>query len=263
MRIEVSGVSVRIDNVSIVGNVDLTIAPGEMVGVIGPNGSGKSTLLRTIYRAIKPSAGAIHLDADDIWQISSRESARRTAVVAQESQSDFDFSVAEVVFMGRTPHKRLLQADSNGDWEIVATALERVDMLDKARRVFATLSGGEKQRVLVARALAQQSKVLVLDEPTNHLDVKAQLELLELVRALGVTVICALHELNLASVYCDRLYAMKEGSVVAAGRVADVLTPELIERVFGVSAHCGIHPETGRFHLAYFPLNPAVSTRQP
>jgi iron complex transport system ATP-binding protein len=254
MRVAIGDVSVTIDGLSILTGIDMTVEPSEMVGVIGPNGSGKSTLLRTIYRALRPSAGAVHLGPDDVWRLSARESARRTAVVAQETPSDFDFSVLEVVFMGRTPHKGLLAGDSDDDWEIVARALERVGMLDKATRIFATLSGGEKQRVLLARALAQESQVLVLDEPTNHLDIKAQIELLELVRGLGVTTLAALHDLNLAATYCDRLYLMRGGTVVAAGPVADVLTPRLLADVFGVAAHCGIHPVTGCVQLAFSPL---------
>lgn len=257
MRVSIAGLEVSIDNVRIVDGIDLKVEPGEMVGIIGPNGSGKSTLLRTIYRALKPTGGVVHLGDEDVWRISSKESAKRTAVVTQETPSDFDFSVLEVVFMGRTPHKGVLGGDTDDDWDIVAAALEQVGMLDKAARIYATLSGGEKQRVLLARALAQQSQVLVLDEPTNHLDIKAQLELLELVRGLHVTTIAALHDLNLAATYCDRLYAVKNGRVVAAGPVAAVLTPPFMADVFGVNAHCGIHPVTGRFHLAFSPLPPA------
>jgi len=257
MQVSIAGLQVSIDDVCIVDGVDLTVGPGEMVGIIGPNGPGKSTLLRTIYRALKPTGGVVRLGDDDVWNISSKESARRTAVVTQETPSDFDFSVLEVVFMGRTPHKGVLGGDTDEDWDIVAAALNQVGMLDMAARIYATLSGGEKQRVLLARALAQQSQVLVLDEPTNHLDIKAQLELLELVRGLQVTTISALHELNLAASYCDRLYAVKQGKVVAAGPVATVLTPPFMADVFGVDAHCGIHPVTGRFHLAFAPLPPA------
>lgn len=254
MRIAIGGVGVQIEGIPIVTGVNLSVESGEMVGVIGPNGSGKSTILRTIYRALKPVTGAVSLDDDDVWRLSSTESARRTAVVAQETPSDFDFSVLDVVFMGRTPHKGLLESDSADDWEIVADALDTVGMIDKARRIYATLSGGEKQRVLLARALAQQSKVLVLDEPTNHLDIRAQLELLELVRGLDLTVIAALHDLNLAAAYCDRLYVMKRGTVVAGGPIRDVLTPDLIEQVFEVRAYCGVHRDTGRFSVNYLPL---------
>lgn len=254
MNIEVSRVGVTIDQQSIVQDVSLNVRPGEFAGVIGPNGSGKSTLLRTVYRALRPVAGFVEMGSQDVWRMSARTSARRTAVVAQETPSDFDFSVTEVVLMGRTPHKGMLDGDSPEDWDIVASSLERVGLIDKATRIYASLSGGEKQRVLLARALAQQSEVLILDEPTNHLDIRAQLDLLELVRDLGLTTIAALHDLNLAAAYCDRLFVMSSGRLIATGETADVLTPELLANVFGVRAIPGVHPITGRLHLTFGPL---------
>jgi iron complex transport system ATP-binding protein len=209
-------------------------------------------LLRAIYRALKPSAGAVMLGGEDLWRsLSARQSAQRTAVVAQEAPPEFDFSVYEVVAMGRSPHKRVLEREDSRDHQIVANALERVGMAAMAGRVFATLSGGEEQRVLVARALAQESRLLVLDEPTNHLDIKAQLELLAQIVKLGKTTIAALHDLNLAAAYCDRLYVLNRGRIVAHGTVADVLTPALVKEVFGVWAHCERHPASGRFQLAF------------
>ena len=254
MRVQAGGVSVEIDGTPIVGGCDLVAAPGEVVGLVGPNGSGKSTLLRAIYRVLRPVAGAVHLDEDDVWELAPRSAAQRLAVVAQESPGEFDFLVDDVVAMGRTPHKRLFERDSADDRAIVSDALARVGMTAFGGRVFATLSGGEKQRVLVARALAQQSKVLILDEPTNHLDIRAQLELLELVRGLGVTTIAALHELNHAAAYCDRVYVMQKGAIVAVGAPRETLTPEVLREVFGVEAHGSVHPATGRFHLVFAPL---------
>lgn len=255
MRLKLEGVSVDLDGAPIVSDADLVVEPGELVGLIGPNGSGKSTLLRTIYRVLRPRPGTVHLGDDDLWsQLSAREAARRTASVLQESSGEFDLSVLEVVFMGRTPHKSLLSGDDAQDESIVWSALERVGMTDKVGRLFATLSGGEKQRVLVARALAQQTRLLVMDEPTNHLDISAQLDLLELVRQLGLTTIAALHDLNLAATYCDRLYVLRAGRVVRSGPVHDVLTPEVVADVFGVQAHRGTHPITGLPHLAFAPL---------
>jgi iron complex transport system ATP-binding protein len=256
MRVELADVAVDINGVSIVSDATILIAPGEFVGVIGPNGSGKSTLLRAVYRALRPRAGAVMLGNEDVWRsLSARQSAQRTAVVAQETTAEFDFSVTEVVAMGRAPHKRPLEREDVRDRQIVADALDRVGMSATGGRVFATLSGGEKQRVLVARALAQESRLLVLDEPTNHLDIKAQLELVALIRELGTTTIAALHDLNLAAAYCDRLYVLQGGRIVAAGSVGQVLTPALMEAVFGVWAHCDVHPVTGRFHLAFRPLD--------
>lgn len=259
MRVTLTAVQVEIDGQPILRGCDLTAEPGELIGLIGPNGSGKSTLLRTVYRALRPTAGAIHLGGDDVWGLSARDSALRTAVVAQEAPSDFDFTVEEVVSLGRTPHKRLFQTETQADRDLVQEAMRRVGITPFAHRVFSTLSGGEKQKTLLAKALAQQTRVLVLDEPTNHLDIKAQLELLELVRELGVTTLAALHELNLAAAYCDRIYVLNAGQVVASGRPAQVLTPEILADVFGVAAHGGLNPATGRLHLAFAPLAPRTA----
>lgn len=251
MRLTVAGVTVRLDGVTILSEVDLTVEPGEFVGLVGPNGSGKSTLLRTIYRALRPTHGAVWVAADDVWRISARDSARRTAVVVQEHAAEFDLTVTEVVAMGRNPHKGPLDRETSADVRICREALDRVGMTRFADRDFVTLSGGEKQLVLVARAVAQESQVLVLDEPTNHLDIHFQLELLDLVRSLGLTTIAALHDLDLASAHCERLYVLHAGSVVAAGHPEQVLTDELIARVFGVRLHRWADPDTGRLHLSF------------
>ncbi|GAB4424044.1 MAG: ABC transporter ATP-binding protein [Chloroflexi bacterium OHK40] len=256
MKLDTDRVAVELSGRRIVDDVSLKIAPGEVVGLIGPNGSGKSTLLRAVYRMLRPSAGVIRLNDDDVWQLSARESARRTGVVVQETPGDFEFTVAEVVQMGRTPHKGVLASDTQEDARIVAGALRRVQMAHFADRQFSTLSGGEKQRVLVARALAQQPRFLVLDEPTNHLDIHYQLELLELVRNLGITTLITLHDLNLAAAYCQRLYLLRAGRIVASGLPAQVLTPERLREVFMVEVIVGQHPATGALQLAFVPRPP-------
>ncbi|MFN8623573.1 MAG: ABC transporter ATP-binding protein, partial [Chloroflexota bacterium] len=182
------------------------------------------------------------------------------AVVAQERHDEFEFRVADVVALGRNPHKGTFDRDTDQDRAIILDAMERTGVSRFAGRVFATLSGGEKQRVLVARALAQQSAVLLLDEPTNHLDIRAQLDLLELVRGLGVTTIAALHDLNHASAYCDEVLVMAAGRTVAAGPPDAVLSPALLAEVFGVQAHGSIHAATGRYHLVFTPLPREVAT---
>ena len=251
MKLDVNQVAVAIESRRIVDEVSLQVAPGEIVGLIGPNGSGKSTLLRSVYRLLKPAAGFVRLGDDDVWKLNARESARRTGVVVQETPSDFDFTVREVVEMGRTPHKGMLEGDNVHDAQIVDDALARVNMTAFVARSFNTLSGGEKQRVLVARALAQQPKLLVLDEPTNHLDIRYQLEILNLVRGLGITTLVTLHDLNLAAAYCHRLYLLSNGRIVTAGAPVDVLTPDWVRAVYGVEAHCGVHPVTGQLHLVF------------
>ncbi len=235
-QLRVENLSVEVEGRRLVDDVLFDLKPGEFVGLVGPNGAGKSSLLRTIYRVMKPSSGRILHLGDDVWTLPARDAARRTAVVAQERMGEFDFTVRELVLMGRTPHKGLLDGDSSNDREIVDRCLGEVGMSHCAMRSFLTLSGGEKQRVLVARALAQEAKLLVLDEPTNHLDIRHQLELLALVRQLGVTTIAALHDLQLAARHCDRLIMLADGRVVAHGAPLEVLSSERISAVYGLLA---------------------------
>ncbi|QFY11183.1 ATP-binding cassette domain-containing protein [Nonomuraea phyllanthi] len=232
MKLDLSGVSVALEGHPIVRDAGLRVDDGEFVALVGPNGCGKSTLLRTVYRALRPSAGLIAVDGDDVHRLPARQAARRTAVVAQETPADLDFTVAEIVRMGRTPYK----VDTRVDEELCARALERAGLAGAAGRIFATLSGGEKQRVLLARALAQQARLLLLDEPTSHLDVRHRLELLHLVRELGIATLAVLHDLNQAAAFCDRLYVMDAGRIVAGGPPEQVLTPGLIRQVYGARA---------------------------
>ena len=252
MEIRASDVRAVLGGSQILRGVDLRAERGELVGVIGPNGSGKSTLLKCIYRVLKPSGGAVWLDGRALSEYSYKESARRVAVVAQHNYYNFDFSVQDVVMMGRAPHKRALDRDNAQDRQMAARALETVGMADFARRSFATLSGGEQQRVILARALAQDTPCLILDEPTNHLDIKFQLQLMDIVKRLDRTVIAAIHDLNIAAMYCDRLYAVKEGCVVASGRPEEVLTPELIRTVYEVEAQV-LRDRAGGLRIFYHP----------
>lgn len=217
--------------------VSLTLGAGRVLGVLGANGAGKSTLLRLIYRFHKPQSGRVLLDGRDIHAMPARAVAQRVAAVLQEQPTDFALSVAEIVALGRAPHRRALSGPSAQDAHIVEHALERLNLQDFALRPFGTLSGGERQRVMVARALAQEPGLIVLDEPTNHLDIRHQLEVLRLVRGLGATVVASLHDLNLVQGFADDLLVLKGGQPLAFGPVAQVLTPDLIARAFGVHAH--------------------------
>jgi iron complex transport system ATP-binding protein len=234
MLVELDGLTVQ----DIVHDISLR-AENEVVGIVGPNGSGKSTTLRCVYRALKPTSGVVLVDGENVHK--RQHVARDLAALTQESQVEFDFTVAEVVEMGRLPHER----DPAKDSRVCAEALATVDAAHLARRSFLSLSGGERQRVLIARALAQEPKVLVLDEPTNHLDIRHQIDVLRLTRTLGRTVLTVLHDLNLAASYCDRLYVLDEGRLVTGGTPHEVLTPELIAKVFHVTAHVVPHPTTG------------------
>lgn len=257
LNVEAVGVGVAIQGQRIVEGISLHIQPGQIVGLIGPNGSGKSTLLRTVYRMLKPEAGYVRLGGDDVWKLTARESARRTGVVVQEAPSDFQFTVYEVVQMGRTPHKDALSLDTSTDAALIRSALERVEMSGFGDRLFSTLSGGEKQRVLIARVISQQPKLLILDEPTNHLDVHHQLEILELVHGLGITTLITLHDLNLAAMYCDYLYVMQDGRLAAEGTPESTLTRALIQQVFRVDVVHTRHPSRDCVHLVFVPLSTA------
>ncbi len=253
MRLDVENIVWGADGRKILRGVSLEVGSGEVVGLIGPNGSGKTSLLRCVYKVLKPQAGLISLGEEDVLRSSVRRMARRTAVVPQETPGEFDFAVREIAAMGRSPHKGLFERETAEDREIVDDSLSRVGMLPFAERQFSTLSGGEKQKVLVARALAQKARLLVLDEPTNHLDVGHQLEVLGLVRGLGVSALAALHDLNLAALFCDRIYVLSGGEVFASGTPDEVLRPELIETVYGVASEVRIHPATGKPHVAFLP----------
>ncbi|MFJ6698124.1 ABC transporter ATP-binding protein [Streptomyces sp. NPDC091272] len=259
MRVDIEELSVEIAGARLVEDVTLRAGPGQLVGLVGPNGSGKSTLLRCVYRALRPAGGTVSLDGEDLHAMTAREGARRLAALPQEAAAEFDFTVAEVVAMGRLPHQRSVARATDEDRQVCATALAEVGAAHLAERGFLTLSGGEKQRVLIARALAQQPRVLVLDEPTNHLDIAQQLDVLALVRGSGLTVLTALHDLNLAALHCDLLYVIEAGRIVAHGAPHDVLTPELLADVFGVRAHRVPHPESGAVQLLFDRLLPATS----
>lgn len=248
MRLDIEDVTVEIAGSRIVDELRLAVDSGAFVGLVGPNGSGKSTLLRCVYRALRPAGGVIRLDGEDVRSMPARDTARVLAALPQESSAEFDFTVTEVVAMGRLPHRDRTAAS---DTEVCAEAMRRTGVEHLADRGFLALSGGEKQRVLIARALAQQPRVLVLDEPTNHLDIAHQLDVLSLVRASGVTVLAALHDLNLAAAHCDVLYVIAGGRVVASGPPHDVLQPALLAEVFGVRAHPVRHPETGAVQLLF------------
>ena len=234
----------------ILKGISLETHTGEFVGIIGPNGSGKSTLLKCIYRVLKPDGGCIWLGDQELHEMKIRNSARKVAVVAQHNYYNFEFSVREVVMMGRAPHKKMLEKDGAKDFEIVDQALKTVGMYEFADRNFSTLSGGEQQRVILARALAQQTPCLILDEPTNHLDITHQLQLMELVRGLNVTVLSAIHDLNIAAMYCDRLYILKDGEIVGSGTPEELLTPETIRRVYQVESEI-VRDRNGKMHILF------------
>ncbi|MGV0838019.1 ABC transporter ATP-binding protein [Mycolicibacterium thermoresistibile] len=239
MTIRTDAVSWSVRGKLIVDRVSLDVAPGATVGLLGPNGSGKSTLLRMLAGIRRPTCGVVRLDEQDLTTLARRRVARRVAVVEQESTTDSDPRVRDVIALGRIPHRRPWAALGEHDTRVVARAAAATDVADRLDQPYATLSGGERQRVQLARAFAQEPEVLLLDEPTNHLDVRHQLDLLRLIRDADVTSVIALHDLNLAAGFCDALVVLSGGRVVAAGAPEAVLTAELVEQVYGVRARIG------------------------
>lgn len=250
MNIQTDTIQVSFGSKTILHDISLAIQDKEFVGIIGPNGSGKSTFLKCLYRVLQPSGGKIYFDGSELSSLSHRDTALKMAVVAQHSTVNFDFSVLEMVLMGRSPYKGLIDRDQIDDYEIARHALAQVGLSDFESRNFNTLSGGEQQRVILARALAQRTECLVLDEPTNHLDIKYQLELMTIVKRLDATVVSAIHDLNLAAIYCDRIIALKDGHIVCSGTPQDVLSSDTIRHIYGVSAMVQTLPD-GRLNIIY------------
>ena len=252
MEILAEAVKLFIGDKEILKGLDFHLNPKEFLGIIGPNGSGKSMFLKCLYRVQKPTAGSITLNGRALDELSYRESALQLSVVAQHNFYSFDFRVMEVVLMGRSPHKRLLDRDNAADYEIARRALRTVGMEECAERSFASLSGGEQQRVILARALTQEAECMILDEPTNHLDIKYQLQIMDIVRGLDLTVAAAIHDLNIAALYCDRLIAIKNGMVVGYGTPIELLTEDFIYTLYEVHAKVE-HTADGRIYIRYLP----------
>ena len=250
IKIKVENLHAGYNGSTILKGVSLDMEESDFVGIIGPNGSGKTTLLRTMSRALPPDSGSVELDSRNIYSIPSREFAKRVAVVPQDTLIAFDFTVLEVVLMGRSPRLRRFGIEGNKDVVIAMDALARTGTDHLSDRPINALSGGERQRVLVARALAQEPELILLDEPTSHLDISFQFEIMDLVRSLnrerGLTVLAVLHDLNLASQYCNRLVMVGNGQIQAIGSPEEVITSDNIRRVYGAEVWVRKHPTTHR-----------------
>lgn len=245
-----AGLQLRLGGRTIIEGIDLQVTGGRTIGLLGPNGCGKSTLLRSVYRALKPHAGMIRLGEDDLLTMPLSRSARHIAPVTQFDTTDLDFTVHEVVAMGRTPHSgggRLSQREE----DLCAATLADLEISHLRNRGILGLSGGERQRVIIARALVQEPELLVLDEPTNHLDPAHQVHLLRLLRRLDVNILVVLHDLNLAAAVCDVIHLMDNGRVIAHGTPREVITEESINMVFGVQPIIVDHPLTGAPQVLY------------
>ena len=236
-EIRIENLHFRIGAKEILRGITADLPADRFIALLGPNGCGKSTLLKHLYRVHRVQEGAVAMDDTPIDAIPLRAAAQEIGVMGQFHAVDFDFSVEEIVLMGRAPYKESFEEDTAADFALVRTALERVGMADAAQRSFNELSGGEQQRVMLARCLVQEPQLLILDEPTNHLDIKYQLHILELVKSLGIGVIAALHDLNLAAMYADLLVVMKAGRIERIGAPRDIITEEMLEHIYGVRAN--------------------------
>jgi len=247
--IEANSISFRYFEDWVLQDVSFQVGKGEFIGVIGPNGSGKTTLLKILYRLLSPQRGEVFFDRVPLKKMNQRDIAKRIAVVAQETYPVFPFRVIEIVLMGRSPYLEHLMFEREKDLEIAKKAMEWTEILPISERPLDELSGGERKRVFIARALAQEPEVILLDEPTTNLDIHHQIEFLDLILALnqekGLTILMASHDLNLASEFCDRLILLQKGRIFKIGPPQEVITRENIERVYGCGVWVDQNPVSG------------------
>ena len=251
MRIVVDAIDWGVKDLTILHEVSAEFPAGSVTGLIGPNGSGKTSLLHVVAGLRAPTRGTVTGAGEDVHGWSDRDRARRFALLEQHASTTLDLTVRQVVELGRIPHRGRWPGRRDEGLEQVAEALRLGRVDDLADRRWQTLSGGERQRVQLARALAQEPAMLMLDEPTNHLDLRHQIDFLSTVRDLGITTIAALHDLDLAAAFCDRLVVMRGGHVVAAGPVEEVLSAELVHDVYGVRTTVDRHPVADRLHVVW------------
>jgi iron complex transport system ATP-binding protein len=245
------GLACSIGRRTILRGVDLHVRRGEVLGLVGANGTGKSTLLRVLAGVRRPSAGSVRVDGVPLASLHPQMRARRLAFVAQEEAAQTDLLVGEMVALGRVPHARAWGGLDDRSRTAVRDALDQVDLGYAINQPMDHLSGGERRRALIARGLAQEAPLLLLDEPTNHLDIGHQLALMRRIRNLGRTVLVALHDLDLAATFCDRIAVLHDGGLLACGEPDEVLTPSILHDAFGVLATRVTHPLTGRTHLLF------------
>lgn len=253
MLLKIENIEFSYQSAKILNNVAFNVENGDFLGIMGPNGSGKTTLLRCICDLLRPQMGMVLIDSKEIQKLSKKEIAKNIGVVPQTTSIDFAFTVHELVLMGRTPHIDRFQFETPADFAMVEEAMRSTNITHLANRTFDELSGGEKQRVIIARALAQEPKVLLLDEPTVHLDISCQFEILSLVKKLcfekDIIVLAVFHDLNLATRYSDKLLLLDNGKIVSIGKPEDVLTPENIQKTYHIGAIVRRHPLTNTLYV--------------
>lgn len=259
----VDGIECQYGSTKVLDDVNLSVKPGDFVGILGPNGSGKTTLLKSISRLLKPSKGTILLDNENIYSLESIEVAKKLAVVPQDTSIGFSFKALDIVLMGRNPHMSRFQMESQKDMAITKKAMILTNTWQFADRPINELSGGEKQRVIIARAIAQEPKLLLLDEPLTHLDIINQLEIMDLVKKLSINekiiILAVFHDLNLAARYCTSAILLKKGKIFSVGTLSEVLTTKNIKKVFNVDAIVQKHLVTNSIFV--IPLSPKKSPK--
>ena len=253
MKLNVENITYSINSKLIVDGVSLGVEEGAFVGLVGPNGCGKSTLLKNIYKVYKPDSGAVYIDGKDVSQLSNKETAREMSVMQQENNVEFDMTVFDMVMLGRYSHQKMFSTNMVAEGKIVKDALEEVGLAGYEERSFLSLSGGEKQRTLVARALVQQADLIILDEPTNHLDIGYQYQIMNILKNQNLTVFSSIHDLNIASCYCDKIVLMRAGKIVDFGTPQEMFVPEKIKDLFGVDTEVNINAFTGRPNIVFIP----------
>ena len=257
MKLNILDLSFSYDSVKVLRNVSLKVKTGEILGIIGPNGSGKTTLVKCINRNVTPEAGAVLVDDDDIMRMSRKEIAKNIGVVPQISLISFPFTVYDIIMMGRYSHTKNFCGKDKKNESIVRQCMELTSTVNMSDRLITEISGGEYQRVIIARAMAQEPKVLLLDEPTLHLDINHQIEILELVRSLAknknLTVIMVMHDLSLAARYSDNIIMLNNGSIFDSGAPEQVINTENIKDVYGIEVE--INRNNKRKYLNVIPLS--------
>ncbi|MEA4977185.1 MAG: ABC transporter ATP-binding protein [Methanomassiliicoccaceae archaeon] len=250
MSLDIRDLFYNYDGKPVLKDVSFQIKEGEILGILGPNGCGKTTLLGNLNRNLSPKGGCVMLDGRDLEEHKKKDIAKDIAVVPQDSRVGFSFTVKEIVSMGRMPFQEAFQGDSSEDLRIIDDAMKKTNVLEMADRYVNTMSGGERQKVIIARAMAQTPKILLMDEPTLHLDISAQFDILDLVYSLSrnedLTVVIVSHDLPMVARYCDRIMMIHDHTIHALGKTEDVLTPENMRTVFGVDAELSVDSKTGK-----------------
>ena len=253
IKLETKGITYSIDGKIIIDGIDISVKEGELVGIVGPNGCGKSTLLKNIYKVFTPDSGAAFIDGEDLSKLSNRKTAKKMSVMQQENIVDFDMTVYDMVMLGRFAHQKLFSGSSEEDRTIVNEYIKEVGLSGYENRHFLSLSGGEKQRTLLARALSQKASLILLDEPTNHLDIGYQYQIMNILKRQRLTILCCVHDLNIAAAYCDRIILMENKKIFDVGSPKEMLTKENIRALFDIDTMIIENEKTGRLNIIFMP----------